>query len=282
LLPSGTGVGSGGPPGWSHLILKSHPHIAPSERAKVSELVARNATFLFTALVADVRPSPDGRPPRHRLRAVGIGLGTALGGRDTVLTPEGAAAAGANLDWIERTILSTGHERQRQSVVVFRGPTMALVDTPVHFLCGDKHRLIMFRYALLVDEPSGRLDALVWVFDRAGGGTCTGGRVVMELLPPDLVNEPELFVDLNEFTLGIPAEPAFAVDRLPAGRLQVPLPTGLLPLAEQTRYTADEASRLERGLRKVIPRAPPSGGPRPPRELGVGGAHPTGIGCNSY
>ena len=51
-------VGNGPPPGWSDLVVKSLPHIAPSERAKVSDLVARNATLLFTAFVADVRPAP--------------------------------------------------------------------------------------------------------------------------------------------------------------------------------------------------------------------------------
>jgi hypothetical protein len=253
LLPPGTVVGQTAPPGWSHLIVKSHPRIAPAERPKVSDLTARMATLLFTAFAADVRPSPDGRPPRHRLRAVGIGLGNRIDGRDTILTPDTAGRFGADLDWIGRAILSTGCERQKQSVVVFRGPTMALVDTPVHFRCPDRHRLIMFRYALLVDEPTGRLDPLVWLFDPTGRGGCAGERVVMELLPPDLVNEPELYVDLNEFTLGVPAEPAFAVDRLPPGRVQIPMPSGLRPLAEQTRYSPEEAARLEGELRKLLP-----------------------------
>jgi hypothetical protein len=253
-IAPGTVVGRGPPPGWSHLVLKSLPHIAPAERAKVSDLVLRNATLLFTALVADVRPAPDGRPPRHRLRAFGVGLGINLNGQDTILSPDTAKQFGADLDWIGRTILSTGYARQRQSVVVVQGPTMALSDTPVHFRCDGKHRLIMFRYALLVDEPTGRLDPLVWLYDGAGRGACVGDRVVMELLPPDLVNEPELLVDLNEFTLGVPAEPAFAVDRLPPGRAQIVLPAELRPLAEQTRYTTEEAQRLEAELRKLLPK----------------------------
>ena len=71
-IPPGTVVGSGAPPGWSHLVLKSQPRIRALEAGRVNAQTARMASWMFTAFLADVRPDDAGR---HRLRAAALGLG---------------------------------------------------------------------------------------------------------------------------------------------------------------------------------------------------------------
>ena len=57
---------------------------------------------------------------------------------------------------------------------------------------------------------------------------------------------------------GIPADDAFAVDRMPAGRAVLAIPLALRDLAARTRFTAEEAHALDTGLRMVIAGAKPT------------------------
>jgi hypothetical protein len=112
--------------------------------------------------------------------------------------------------------------------------------------------MVRFRYALLADAPTGRLDVFCW---RLGGedGTCSDlARAV--LLPPSDIDPAELIPDPAEFTAGIPNELAFGVDDLPPHRLEVTIPAELRGPAGKTRFAPDEARSLEDGLRKLLPR----------------------------
>jgi hypothetical protein len=153
-------------------------------------------------------------------------------------------------------ILGKGYEVQRQALVVVRGPTFGLLDTPVWFRCGDENRLLRYRYALLVDGPTGRLDALVW---RLGvEGAACGGLDEAVWLKPDTIDVAELVVDRRKVNpIGIPADDAFAVARMPAGRAVLALPPDLRPLAARTRFTADEVRGLETRLRQLLAGSPP-------------------------
>ena len=246
-IPPGTVVGREPPPGWSRIVIKSLPRVRPSDRAKVSDYTARMAGWMFTAFLADVRDEPGGSPPR-KLRAVAFGLGCSVPGQgDTVVTPE--QPDGADLDWVKRTILRKGYERQRQVLVVFLGPTAGLVDTPVWYRLRGKNTLVRFRYALLVDGPGGPLDVLVWRLDPGGG---LAEQPACVWLRPNTIDEAELIVDPAEFTLGVPSEAAFAVDDLPPGRPAGALPADLRKLAAATRFTPDAARELETGLRRFL------------------------------
>src|SRR5262245_39471786 len=254
LLPPGTIVGQSAPAGWSHLVIKSLPRVRPDEESKVPPLArsqtVRMTRWMFTAFAADVRQEAIANETRHHLRAVALGLGTSVGGRDVIITPETAAANGVQLDWITETILKKGYETQRLAMVVIHGPTFGLVDTPVWYRCGQTNRLIRFRYALLVDRKTGRLDTLVWSLDTEG--SC-GDPTVAGVLAPDTINEAELIPDSKGFDLlGIAADAAFGVDRLPPHKARLLLPDELRPLTITTKFTPEDARALEVGLRRLL------------------------------
>jgi len=201
---------------------------------------------MFTAFTADVRPESEGRQNHFHLRAVALGLGTEVEGKNVIITPETANDHGVELDWITREILTKGYKTQALAKVVVRGPSFALVDTPVWYRCNARHQLLRFRYALLVDTSTGRLDVLTWLLDNA---ECADGIAVV--LDQNTVDEAELIPNPTEFNaLGIPSDAAFAVDRLPPHGAQLLLPTDLRHLAAQAKYTLKEAALLESGLRK--------------------------------
>lgn len=262
-IAPGAVIEHGPPGGWSHLVIKSEPRVKPGEvpRVPIPPFISRDdyvrqVSWMFTAFTADVVVERQGPHARHRLRAVGLGLGAKVNGRDTVLAPDDVERLGPGVGPLGRKIrrdtLEAGYRVQKQARVAVHSPLFALVDTPVTFRCGERNRMVRFRYALLVDAPSGRLDVLCW---RLGGedGRCADlARAV--LLPPNVIDPAELVPDPTEFkALNVPTELAFGVDDLPPHRLEVTLPAGLRDLAGRTRFTPDEARALEAGLRKLLP-----------------------------
>ena len=115
-----------------------------------------------------------------------------------------------------------------------------------------KHQLVRFRYALLVDTATGRLDTLVWMVGPDGR---LAEKPEIGWLRPDTVDHAELVVDRDQIEGGIPkfgADGALAVEGLPPVREKSPLPAEIRGLAAQTRFTAPEARALEAALRKLI------------------------------
>ena len=258
-IAPGTVVERGPPVGWSHLVIKSLPRVRGDQIPRVPDNtfvgrdgLIRRVTWMFTAFVADVVPERQGPHTRYRLRAIGLGLGATANGRDTVLTAATAERFGPGLDLFQKMTLDTGYKVQEQARVVLHGPTFALLDTPVTFRCGDKNRMVRYRYALLVNPPTGRLDVLAWRLGAEGGGCSDLTRAV--LLHPNTIDEAELIPDPAEFNaIGIPNELAFGVDDLPPHRLEVALPPDLSAPAGKTKFAPDDARALEDGLRKLLP-----------------------------
>ncbi|MBN9122976.1 MAG: hypothetical protein J0I06_28205 [Planctomycetes bacterium] len=251
----GTVVERGPPAGWSHLVIKSLPRVKPGQEGLVPapfglgrDSIVRQVSWMFTAFTADVVPERHGEQTRYRLRAIGLGLGANVKGRDTVLTVESAERLGASLNFIEKETLTKGYGVQQQARVVVHGPSFALLDTPVTFRCGTKNRLIRYRYALIVDPPSGRLDVLAWRLGDAEGCADLSRAVV---LGPNTIDEAELIPDPSAGD--IPNELTFGVDELPPHRLEVALPPEIAGLVAQTKFTPGDAHALEAALRKLLP-----------------------------
>jgi hypothetical protein len=251
LIPPGTVIGDTPPPGWSRLVVKSHPTIAPEHLNHVNSLTARKASLLFATVLADVRPADDGRLPRHRLRSIAVGLGVQVKGQDMILSPDTLSTLGSDLDLIDRSVLEASYQRQESAKLLIRSPLFALVDGPVPFRCGVKNRFIAYRYAFVVDEKTGQLDVLLWGVDRSR--QCAEELFVIRHLPPDLITEPPLYVDDDQFNLGVPTETAFGVGHMPDGDAQWTLPAELRPLAEQQeKFEPKDAERLEMELRRLL------------------------------
>jgi hypothetical protein len=247
LIPAGTVIGAGPPRGWSHLILKSHPRPAAGDFRQLSEESTRLASLLFTAVVADVKEDKG----RHHLERVAVGMGTRIGDEDVIVTPDTQKGLGADLGFVARIVLSTAQERLQDVKLVARAPAFALIDAPGLMLRQDRHRPVVLRYAVLVEESTGRLDTLLWLLDR-DGGQYSGPAGPMEWLPPSKIEDCVLHVDRREFTLGNPTEKAFAVNRLPRGQKQIAFPEPVRGIAVRPRLSAATAADLEAALRAAL------------------------------
>jgi hypothetical protein len=243
-IPAGTVIGNDAPTGWTHLLLKSHPRPGAGDVAQVSADHLQLAGLLFTALVAEVRQEGG----RHRLARVAVGLGTRVGGKDVIITPQTQQSLGANLGLLARMVLARADEKLAGVVSVARSPSLAVFDAPNLMLRGGRHRPMVLRYAVLLEPTTGRLDTLVWLLDPEEGSSAEAA----EWLPPAKVDEGVLHVDGREFTLGFPNERSFALCRLPAGQRRLTFPEPLRALACQPRLSEALAVDLEARLRAVL------------------------------
>lgn len=259
-IPPGTVIDSGPPQGWSHLIIKSRSVAREGDAKEVPKLARDLAGLLFTAIVADVRPmNRDGKQTGYRLARLGVGLGTEISGRDTIVSSDTYEELGADFGLIKAAILEKSEERLKEMQIVARSNTMAVCDIPAIMLLKGEHADIVLRYVLLVDRHSGRLDTLVWALPTANGGEGKAEVPLsdVEWLAPSMLEECVLHVDKREFVLGIPSERAFAIVCPPQGQKRLEfydlLPSrDLRSAACDGEFTPESAAALERALHAAL------------------------------
>jgi hypothetical protein len=256
FIPPGTVIAKEAPRGWSNLVIKSFPRPGAGDVQQLSQQTTQLASFLFTAILADVRQDQATRG-HYRLARLGVGMGANVGGRDLIISPETQSRLGANLGFLGRRVLSEAQDKLRAVILVGRSNTMGIVDAQTVMVRGDRHRHVTLRYALLVDADNGRLDTLLWVIDHDQRGGYSGVGSNMEWLPANKQEDCILHVDANEFNaLGIPSDLAFAMNRLPQGEKQIPLPDDLKALAAQPTLTPATARDLETRLHALLGKSP--------------------------
>lgn len=257
LVQPGTVVAERAPSPYTHLIIKSRTRLHPSDRQHVSASTAQMASLVFTTMLAQVRPYDDAGQQRYQLGRVAVGLGTPVGTRHMVLTPDTTSSLAPNLGFMQRMVVSRCYEIQSRSRQVARSPSMAIVDTPALVRRDDgKHVNIVLRYAILVDPQSGRLESLVWQInlDRNGGYAGLGSNI--QWLPPSYQMDCVLRVDPDEFTLGVPSDVAFAPETIPQGQSQFAVPAPMRQAVAQQRLSASTASQLQAWLQQIFQTEP--------------------------
>ena len=254
LIAPGTVVAEQAGEGWTHLIVKSQPEVGLGDVDKLAESLKALSNLFFSAMMARVQPEKTGDRVRtsYRLDEVAIGLGTRIGARDTIITPETQKGLGADLGFLAQTALKRGYERLQTVRVVARSSTMALIDGPATMLRDQKHRPVVLRYAVLVDPQDGRLETVLWSIGQNDKGEYEGMFGAGEWLPPNMVEKRILHVDSSEFCLGLVTEKALAMVRLYQGRKQVAFPEDVKRIAERARLTQESAADLEKKLRALI------------------------------
>jgi hypothetical protein len=250
-IPPGTVIADRAPSGWTHLIFKVRSELASGDLDAVPEWSAELTRVLLTAMIARVQSVHRADGPSYRLDKVAIGLGTRIGERDVIISSDTQEALGAKLGPIKRIILSRGEERLKDVRRVAQTDTMIVVDAPQTMLVEGRHKIVIFRYVVLVHPGDGKLATLVWQLNLDRGGGYQLGRSGTVVMQPGLLATCGLHVDKREITAGIPSSLAFATTRLPAGDAIV-LPTALQAVAGLKQLTAATVAQLETAARQAI------------------------------
>jgi hypothetical protein len=248
LIPPGVVIGDKAPESWTNLLIKSKPRPGAGDVKELSANADRLSRLLFTAILADV--GTDGR--RFKLKKIAVGEGVRIGDKDTIVTPETQKRLGADLGFLARVVLRTAQEKLADIHYVARSDTMILFDAAGLMVRDKRHKPVVLRYAVLVEERTGRLDTLVWVLDRAEGDKYAGPVGAIRLLSPNQLEDCVLHIDAREFSLGQPTEQAFAMIEAPKGRKEIAVGADLKPLAVLPRFSTEVAAQLEGKLREAL------------------------------
>ena len=224
-----------------------------ASQSLVSASTYRLASLVFTSIMARVEPIPGTNPPRYALGDIGLGLGTKVRGQEMVLSPETQARLGANLGFQERIVLSECYKRQAMARAVVRTDTHgrlrhACRDRSWRPASAGQDAVCGAARSAFRPNRHVELGASIWTKQQRPYAACTA----LEWLPPNKVDDCVLYVDPNQFTLGIPNDMAFAVKQPPQGQSRIPLTQDLAMQAGRPSYTAQAAKSLEMHAAKRI------------------------------
>ena len=256
LIAPGTVIGNKPPRGWTNIVIKSFPKVGAGDIKKVAANDVKMAGILSTAFLANIKGDrgADGQV-RYRLSQAAVGLGATIGGRDVIVSPETQSKLGADFGFLARLVLSGMYKAQKTGVIVARSNTMGLVDTPCLLRYQGVNRNMTLRYALLVSPKSGRLDTLMWLIDLDNQGAYRGVASSVQWLAANKVAKVPLYVDAEEYTLGIPSDRAFAAVRIPQGQKQITIGRDVAAVLGKQKLTLADAKNAETWLWGMLRKA---------------------------
>jgi hypothetical protein len=251
LISPGTVIGDKAPEPWTHLIVKSRPRVTDGDIDEVSRNQIRLAETFSMSTVARVERTGSNGAASYRLSRLASGLGMHSAGGDVIVSPDTA-----DIGFLAGILLDEMYEQQTSVEIILRSATTAIYDTPIAIRVDNKNRMLVLRYAVLVDEHTGQLDTLAWLIDVDANGRYLGLSGYLQWLKPDLSFDCRLYVDKSEYSWGIPSDVAYACLKTPPGRLQLSVKQGpLTTLIAKQRWTLAEAPTVDAGLRDVLNQA---------------------------
>ena len=259
-IAPGTVIGSGAPKGWSHLILYANPRIAAGDVNAVPRTAAQFVDMFHFTILANVKPERPGGPNGYYLDQVAIGSAAEVGGRNVIITTD--QTFGFDLGFIGRRVLQENERILQKDVQqVVRTRTMLVFDAKGYVLYNGKHAQLVIRHAILCDPADGSVRTLIWLLGASSAGGYAPAEADLQVLPPDLHEDRQLHVEGNKFTLGVPSNDAFALNRIAQGT-PIHWTRDLADAASTARFTTEAAHRLEAELRGACDAAGLAG--RPP------------------
>jgi hypothetical protein len=246
LVSAGTLVDARPPGTWSHLVIKSLPHLTSGDLQTLPRSAFRTASLFRTVILADVGRSAE-NPGTFAIRRVGIGLCVPnQEGRDVVVQSGRLEESGVSLGMMEKVVFKTAEAELLRGRMIAATPTFVLYRGPAVHQGERAHRKVMLYYALMVGRTSGALRTFVW----ARGDYAAASTEVVEL-EPNLVYDCRLNVEAQRVLGAVPVSWSFAMESLPPGRSRTVL-SDISRVISQSGAGAPDSSTIEKQLRQIL------------------------------
>jgi len=217
VIAAGTVVDEPDRERWNRLVFLATPRFASGDTDAVSDGIRTNVTSFTFVVLATVRTVDDGDGgARHELIEVGIGYGTPIDGRLTIVAPH-ARLPGFTPDFLGRQILGAKQKSLDDIVDVGAHSTALAFDAPILMLRDDEHREMTVRHVVRVDPRTGDCATCVWLALNNDDGTVTPASEPLRVVPGGTRESRAIHVDGSRFMFGLPTKHAFAVKELPPG-----------------------------------------------------------------
>jgi hypothetical protein len=261
-LKPGMRIGKKPPTGWSHLVMKSIPHLGTGDLGTLPTGAAKTATLFRSVLLANVKPV-DIAEKEFELTQIGIGIcipDPQDEDQDIVVTAETLDALGLkHLTTVQRMVLDAAEEEMSEGRIIARTVSFALFRSPVTVVdpaTPGRHNKANIYYAFCANRTTGRLDVVVWT--AKPGTAAPQAPAAMVRMKSAAVFQCELDVRAKRILGTVPYSWSFAMRELPPGT-KLPVPPALGPqIVEATRRSAEpsDSEDLELLLQKHIPATP--------------------------
>ncbi len=245
-LEPGTVVDEPASGGWSDVLVLSKPRIGAGDVDRVPSVTAEYAKMLNLVIMARVVQSHTGRRKQYHLAKVGIGFALPIRGKQVVVSSQTQEELGAGLDWIARRVLKTNESKLRVRQVA-KSRSMLIFDLDAIMLRREEHRWMVMRHAVFVSPERGLMGTLVWLLDRNDKGEYLLMDPAVQQLPPGTVDDRVLNAKADKLFLGIPAEDAFGIVKIPQGK-PIKMDPPLRDLAAISQFDVAAARAAEREL----------------------------------
>ncbi len=243
-VDAGTVVGQENATRWNRTILLAKPRIASGDVSALSEGIRQAASTFVLTILATVDQDPQSAQPKFRLAEVGVGYSVAVGDKLKVIHADEYEKHGVQLSFIPRQMLSE-NEKQIESIrTVVRGSSLLMFDVPALLLSQGKHQDYVMRHLIWIDAKTGKLATMIWLLqqDRAKQWAVVTNEAI-RWLEPSTMEDRAIHVDGSEFTFTIPSKRAFAMEKMPPGRM-IPWSQQASSLAARDVYQLDEIQAL--------------------------------------
>lgn len=250
-IPPGTVVGRHHEGTWNRLVLLARPRLAAGDVERVSRTVRDYATRFPVVVMARVEQEAGSSPGRFRLGGVGLGYCTSILGEDVVISTDTHERLGARLDLIGKIVLGQNEKCLDDARIIASSDTLMIFDVRAIVLREDMHRDMVVRHMVWVSSPSGKVAALIWLLDEDAQVGYRLAEDVLHAIAQDHVEDRVIHVLASEFTLGVPSARAFALIRMPQGKVIQASPD-LARLAVLPRYTEESLREFVDRLRTAF------------------------------
>lgn len=254
-IEAGAPISEETPGRWNRIVLLARPRISSGDVDKLPTAVRNSVSQFVLTIMASVERVVDQstQQPRYTLADVGIGYSAEINGELKVVTVADADKVGFSLGLFTRLMLAENEKQLATAKLTARTSTLVIIDAKSFVLRSSEHKEYLMRHFVWVDSRSGRTAALVWLIKRDP----TGGYVVeveepARWAPAGLREDRAIHVDGSQFNfLGIPNERAFAIERLPPGKL-VPWTEEAKAVAAIEHFDVDSLQRISTALNNML------------------------------
>ena len=202
-----------GSPNYSNLLLFVRGSLTAGDVSAVTSTTKYYADLFNLVYLANVRKVG----AKFELEKVSVGFSSKIGKRDIVVNSASAKELGLRLSFIGEQVLSGNESALNDIKVVAKNSTMALIDAPTAFHHEGKNQMMLVRFFVWVSEEDGRMGNAVWLL-KEQRKTLEFVQPDIVYLPPNMIEDRIMYVDKNQFTLGIPGKLSFGLVSLPKGK----------------------------------------------------------------
>lgn len=209
--------------GWNRIVLISQPRLAEGATELVPSAFQTPLSQLWLTICAEVVTNSQSQ--QGELKHVGIAYCVEKKGKLRIVSNNTSSTSLQELGFYGRQILSENEKQLRHVRLVGSDINWLVFDAEAMVRQQDSNHSVKMRHAIYFDPNRNALSTLVWLIPTSPNGSSDVSeniRPAFYRVPENTREDRRIFVDRNQFFLGIPNAKAFGLMALPGEPTSIP------------------------------------------------------------